>query len=690
MKWWQGGLAVVAVAAGPGGAMQAQAADDGVQLEEIVVTADRRGSYSADYVQAGTFRDARQLDTPLTINVLTEEMLNAQLAISVSDALRNTAGVSTAAISTTVYSNLSIRGIPIENRGNWRLNGSLPIVNLIDIPLENKTRVEALKGASALYYGFSAPSGIINLVSKRATEEPINSLRIFGNNHGTYGAHVDFARSSEKIGIRINALASDLENGVDNTEGKRAFASAAIDIRPNDNLTVFIDAEYIYKTITEPTTLRPINTPDGPVLPELLGASRNLGSEWFKSPAKEFNLQTRIQYRFSDAWALRADAGISYLTRDRRFSLFSFTDGVTGDGNLSVELANGNSYQNIFLRTELAGAFETGPLKHELVVGIASNTRDSNNPQLSFANYSQNYFNPVLVPETPLPDRVIPNPSQIKDLGIYAFDRISYQDWLQVTLGIRKTDYEDVSASSTFEANPTSLSGGVLVKPLEWLSVYATYIEGLENSRVAPSTTVNAGESLPAAISEQLEFGIKGELMSGLLATVAYFDIDRESSFTNSSNVFVLDGLANYKGLEFSLTGEVTPEFSVFASALILDTEQVSGSSNLGNDIQNSPKFSGSFFVEYRPAALPGFAVSGGLFRVGERAGNAGNTFYVPGYTTFDAGVSYVTDELIGKDTTFRVYWDNITAKRYWAAAGSTLLAQSLPSTVRFSVETSF
>ncbi len=29
-----------------------------------------------------------------------------------------------------VYNNLAIRGIPVENRGNWRLNGSLPIIGL--------------------------------------------------------------------------------------------------------------------------------------------------------------------------------------------------------------------------------------------------------------------------------------------------------------------------------------------------------------------------------------------------------------------------------------------------------------------------------------------------------------------------------------------------------------------------------
>src|SRR5687767_12842231 len=81
---------------------------DGPALEEIVVTADRAG-YGADLVQAGSFRGARQLDTPLTVSVIPKALLDTQQATSLHDALRNTAGVTAAQTSPTVYNNLSIR-----------------------------------------------------------------------------------------------------------------------------------------------------------------------------------------------------------------------------------------------------------------------------------------------------------------------------------------------------------------------------------------------------------------------------------------------------------------------------------------------------------------------------------------------------------------------------------------------------
>ena len=153
-------------------------------LDEIVVTADRRGSYSADLVQAGSFRDSRQLDTPLTVNVVPEALIQAQQAQGLLDALRNTAGISPAQISTVTYSNIAIRGINVENRSNYRLNGDLPIVNLVDLPLEDKDRVETLKGASALYYGFTTPAGIVNLTMKRPTPDPYLAATLFGNAYG--------------------------------------------------------------------------------------------------------------------------------------------------------------------------------------------------------------------------------------------------------------------------------------------------------------------------------------------------------------------------------------------------------------------------------------------------------------------------------------------------------------------------
>jgi outer membrane receptor for monomeric catechols len=92
-------LAILPAAAAP--ALAAAPAEDAGRIEEIVVTADRASGFGASLVQVGTFRNARLVDVPLTVNVVPRALLDAQAATGLYDALRNTAGVSRSQLSGT-------------------------------------------------------------------------------------------------------------------------------------------------------------------------------------------------------------------------------------------------------------------------------------------------------------------------------------------------------------------------------------------------------------------------------------------------------------------------------------------------------------------------------------------------------------------------------------------------------------
>lgn len=687
-------------------------------LEEIVVTADRERSFGADLVQAGTFRGAELIDTPLTVNVLPRELLDAQQVTQLHDALRNTAGVTSAQLNNAVYSNMAIRGITVENRGNYRLNGSLPIVNLIDLPLENKDRVEVLKGVSALYYGFTTPAGIINLTTKRSPVEPVLDLTAYGNQHGSYGGHVDWGRrfADGKFGMRVNALIGNVDIGVDNTDGDRGFASVALDFNPVEQLSIQFDAERIEKKVSEPTTYF-VGTGANPVLPPQPPPERNLGGEWMYGDGWENNLLLNATWRFARDWALSLQAGKSELERDRFFSQMQNYNVVTGNGTVAVTLTNGNVNENENYRAELYGAFLTGPVKHEITIGYTQNNRFAEvttNPTCTFpratanatcpaSTFVPNLFVSKPLPFLPLPPREVASSSDIEDRGVYLFDRMSWE-WLQVLAGVRQTDYESVTtrfrtsvtanpaAPTRYVADEVSPAFGVVVKPQDDVSLYATYIEGLEEGGVAGNTAINNGEVLPPAISEQWEIGVKAEL-AGALITFAYFDIDRPSSFNrpvspgSPQQIFVQEGRTTYQGYEASATGEITDDVSLYATAMWLDAVQKQTANGTLNGLrpENTPEFTGSLFAEYRLQAVPGLSVSGGVFYVGNRAINAQNTAIIGGYSTWDVGARY-TREFGGRAATFRLYMDNVTNKRYWAATGSSLLNPNLPRTIKASV----
>jgi len=663
-------------------------------LEEIVITADRTRSFGAEYVQAGTFRNARQLDTPLTVNVVPRELLDAQLAASLHQALRNTAGVTRSQLNGATYDNLAIRGITVENRGNYRLNGSLPIVNLVDLPLENKERVEVLKGVSALYYGFTSPSGIVNMTAKRPTQDPVTDVTVSATSQGGITAHTDLSRMSEdgRIGARVNAVAGRVETGIDHADGDRSLVSGAIDWNPTDTLSLKLDAEHIRKNVAEPAAIALLPAVNGRIpLPPIPDPEQNLAGSWQHYDAAATNLLARLDWRFATDWVATMEAGHARTERDRAFSQLQNYSLVTGEGQLLAFLTRDQEFRNRNLRGEIAGTVQTGPIRHSITVGATHNRRSQNGRASRQVTFAQNLFAPRPIPETPITGALAVNPSTIEDQGVYLFERAELGEWLQLLGGLRYSDYESGTTGRLYTAEEISPAIGAVLKPLPWISLYGTWIEGLEEGGTAPANVVNAGEVLPPAISDQWELGIKAEPLERLLLTLARFEVDRPSAFTNSERRYVQDGRTIYSGWEANASGELTREWSVYASALILDAEQrrAANPALIGKRPENTPRFSGSLFVEYRPDAVPGLALSGGVFHVGRRAVNNLNQGFVDGYTTFDLGARYSFD-LAGTPMTARLAVENVANRRYWNSAGNNLLGTSLPRTAKLALTARF
>jgi iron complex outermembrane receptor protein len=701
-------------------------------LEEVAVTADRPDSYSADLVQAGNFRSGRQLDTPSTVNVVPNTLIESQQAQSLLDALRNVAGVSPSETSTTVYSNIAIRGITVDNRANYRLDGILPIVNLIDLPLEDKDRVEALQGAAALYYGFTTPAGIVNLTMKRATSDPYVAATVFGNEYGAVGGHIDAGDTWGPFGARVNALYGSVDSGIDATRGSRSLLSGAFDFKPLDNLALSLDLEHILKSVNEPGIYRytrlpaptPTNLYPALQLPPLLNPTTNFAPDWALDRAQENNLLSTLSWRIVPSWELKVSYGSSRLARDRNFSTLNLTTygpNTNGNGVLSIGQQPDATNDSSNYRADLAGAASLWFMKHQLLLGASQNIRDSftvnsvrvtcpgTTPTAPRITCFQNIFDPVAIPEPPAAARtgVL---ARVNDIGYYLFDRIEMADWLQVLGGVRKADYTETDLTThtiTYHDNPTSGSYGVLFKPSQWMSLYGSYIQGLESTPAAPLTAANAGTMLPATTSAQREGGIKIQPQQGLLIQAAYFDIDEGSAFVNSANVYVLDGRARFHGAEVSVTGEATSDWSWFATAQLLEAKQISGAPTLittnpvtqavtvvptsvGRKIENTPRQTLSVASEYRLSSLlPGVSVNGAAYYISERAIDALNEAFIPGYTLFDVGAAY-SHALSGSETTVRLSEQNVAGKRYFSSTGADYIAQGPPRMVKFAVTVRF
>ncbi len=701
------GIALALSGAAAHAGVETEAADS--RVEEIVVTADRATGFGASLVQVGTFRNARLVDVPLTVNVVPRALLDAQAASGLYDALRNTAGVSRSQLSGAVYDNIAIRGILVENRTSYRLNGALPVINLVDLPLENKARVEVLKGVGALYYGFAPPSGIINLVTKRPDVD-LTRAEIRGNLHGGYGGTIDVSRRFGDAGVRVNAGADNVDPGIDRFGGHRWTAALAADWNLSDAVRLRLDVEHVAKDVTE--------TPAIALQPAVGGAIQilrppapetNLGDQSLRYDARATNVLARADVRLTPGLALTMEGGQAITVRDRDFAQLGAINPTTGEGVLQLFQTRDQRYRNRNLRGELAAALALGAFETQLVAGATQNWRYQNGrenritPATNVAGaITQSFFNPRAVPvqTAPIPSRIAP--LNVSDFGAYVFTR---SDWtpgdrvlVQLLLGVRYSDYRSSARNLTgaltrYTTDAWTPSVGLVLKPSANTSIYGTYLEGLEEGGTAPANTVNAFEVLPPAKSQQYEIGAKAELGGGLVLQGAVFEVRRASPFTDTAdNRFKLAGRARYRGFEGSATGDLSESFSLAASVQLLDAEFLTAlnPAQRGRRPENTPELTMSLYGEWRPEFAPGLAVGGGLFHVGDRAVNALNQAFVAGYTTYSASLRYTVPGVGADGLRLQVAADNIGNARYYSAAGNGLLGVGLPRVVKLSAGIGF
>lgn len=702
-------------------------ADDG-DADDIVVTGEKANQFGTDVVQSGSFRNARILDVPMTVSVVPDAMLKSQQAVDLIDAVRNTAGVSTSGVGPATYNNLTIRGISVDTRSSYKMNGALNILSSTAFPLEDKDRVEILKGASAIYYGFSPPSGIVNFVMKRPTADLYLGVRAFGDSNGGYGTHVDVGDTMGIFGYRLNAVAAHVDTGIDYSSGTRYVAAGAFDLKPFEGLTLSADLEYFKRSVVEPTQF---NIPNGATaLPNLayLNPRRNIGGLTFtKNWTEEFNMLFKGVYRFNKDWDVTGYWGRSALIRQRYNPGFApgalptYVRGNSAPGTtpttaqylaaldpnsptfgfgtvrFGTQIQNAD-YENFSYAVELHGKITAGAISNSILVGASRSTRSlGGSPATPRTTFFSNYLNPVIIPAPSFVLGTPPTPSKIDDKGIYIFDDLSFKDIVHLTGGARFTDYSNDGSTNTvtktpYSAKPTALSAGLTVKPVEWVSVYGTYIEGLEENAIAGNNVDNVNEVFPPISSKLYEVGLKLQPRKNLLVQLSYFDIERAGAYNERTPAGATiahgygDALQTYRGFEGSVSGYVTDDLALNATMMILKARTSNPSSVIITRPGGTPDLSWSLSGEYALSWLaPGLKVTGGMFFTGNQAVDDTNNAFAPDYTTFDIGGSYEF-ELGGRKVVARVTGQNITGKRYWASVGGGSLAESLPSVIKFSL----
>jgi len=653
-------------------------------MQEVVVNGVKLRATSASV--AG-FSNAPLLETPASVSVLTaQQMLDLQIR-STTDAAKFDASLSDAYNAVGYAEQFSIRGFKLDNASSYRKDG-MAIAGDTQIPLENKERIEVLKGLSGLQSGVSAPGGVINYVTKRPTDTPLRSVVLETRERGTLYGAVDLGGRFDNtdFGYRINAAAERLRSYVKGADGNRKFFSAAFDWRISPQALLQIDGDYQRKSqITAPGYQLLNNTTLPVVDPDVL-----LNDQPWSRPVEttSTNIGARFTYQFSPEWNATISANQHQFKRDD-YTAFPYGcgdenlyPGYCGNGDYDVYnyISRGEKKSPLTAQALLQGRFATGSVKHELSVGASffKNSEKWGDYLYDWSGVS-NIYHPVAVAPAPGDSGPVSERRRDNERAVFAQDIVSLNEQLKLHAGaryvkVKRDEYvgKDDDTGVVLPYAHTDIGFWLPNVALVYnvrpnVATYISYAQGLEHGGVAPIGTVNEHRALEPGKSKQVEVGVKADLRQDLSASVSLFQIRKGLEYTDANKFYVRNGQAQNRGLEVALTGRATRELTIGVSATALNTQQRdTGSSELdGKRVTDVAAFKSSVYASYAVPQVQGLEVGANWQYSGKKAFDTANTVFVPSYHVVNLTASYAT-RIGNVGTTLRAGIDNAFDKFYW------------------------
>lgn len=655
---------------------------DAVKVSASAVDAAYAGGQIARGGSLGILGTASTLDTPFSTVNYTSESLRNQQARTLADVVVNEASVRTLTSSGGFGEDFQIRGYTVSS-SDVGLNGLYGLASSSRMPAALMERVEVLKGPGTLMYGIG-PSGsiggAINIVTKRAAEEPLTRITPTFQSDSQFGMQADVSRrfgANKAWGVRFNGIYADGETGIDHGNQRPSLGAVAVDYR-GDRLRWSLDA-YDQREHTEdfrPQTGFAAGVTRLPKVPD----PRDNYYPGTRLELHDSTVATRLEYDLAPSVTAYGAAGYRYGTANQTFPSSGGADAL---GNMNVL----NAYYDSYSRTKTGETgvrwhFATGAVEHRLAVAATFLEQEAGN---AYVTSGTNTVPSNLYDPSPLPlitaQRGSPKKASNSTLSSYSLvDTASIADGrLLITAGLRDQrvaldNYSTATGarSAAYDESAVSPLAGVVYKPLANVSIYANFTSGLSRGGTAPVAAANAGQVFAPYKSKQYETGVKADWGS-FGTTVSVFQVSRPNAITDpATNIYSFDGRQRNRGLELSTYGELRTGLRMMVSATFFDAEleHTAGGVNDGNRANGVPKRNFNLGLDWDVPGVSGLALSGRAISSSSAYFNATNTISVPGWTRVDTGVRYATS-IAGKPVVFRGNVENVFDRNYWLLSGT-------------------
>ncbi|WP_337186342.1 TonB-dependent siderophore receptor [Phenylobacterium sp.] len=623
------------------------AAEADIDIESVVVSGRRIENYRAVDTLTGVKMDAELRDLPLSISVVSQELIQDRSLNQLGEALDNVSGAQRKAGYGGVQNfGAYLRGFDasfLTLRNGVRDFGFYTLRDTANVE-----RFEVLKGPGSVLYGAVTPGGITNTITKKPTTEPLIRAQAVVGSFDRYRGELDAGGPiAGTLYGRLNVAADDAGSFRDKTGVDGYFIAPVLTWKATESLDWTVELEHRRSDYTWDLGLpRHPNSFKVPI-------SRFLGEPDGVNRVESTFVASTIEWRLNEDWRLRQTTG--YAWTDGDYALRSFS-GVQADGRTVNRVAydNWEKSHSFVVQNELVGAFQTGGLGHRFAAGVeAYETQQAYS--FFFSGLAPiDLFAPVYGAK-PQPGGFVLFADEVTNraLGVYAQDLISLGERWKLLVGARydRVRNKSVNLMTGALARKSVDEGfspqvGLVYQPDTATSLYASYGESFMS---VTSGRTASGDDLDPEEGRQLEAGIKRTWLGGRLSTTlaAYHITKKNVSTPDPDNpVFrVQTGEQESKGVEFDVAGSPLPGWDMIFGLSYIDARVSRDNTfRVGSQLPGAPMHSASLWNKYtvQEGMLEGLELGLGVYYVDDRAIALPNpAFRLPNYVRVDAMAAY-------------------------------------------------
>ncbi|SDI89180.1 iron complex outermembrane recepter protein [Paraburkholderia phenazinium] len=612
--------------------------------------------YVAKRSKTGTKTDSSLLTNPQSVSVVTRQQMDDQGVQTVDQALRYSAGVYSQDGTDIRFDQLYGRGFALDSYLDGLHLYQSPRFATPRIDPYFMERMEVLHGPASVLYGQGSPGGLVNYVSKLPTEEPYHEVMMQVGNHDDYQLGFDMSGPVDKDGTvlyRLTGLARTAETQVSEIKDQRLAIAPSVTIRPNRDTTFTLQGSFqrdpnggLFNPVPAGVTL--FSNPNGQLGPD----------KYFGDPNRDGMHRTQYWFGYQFDQAINDKISVSqnlrYLHIDQHYYQTSVTSPLAADDKTVSMWGNVDNehYTQFEVDTHAQARLATGPVQHTVLFGLDYQRSMLGDTEGNSVLGKVNLYDPNFsaLPTQQANTRL---DYSLSTVGVYAQDEARWRNWV-LTFGVRQdwtggnqqTTLLSSGSTSIYHSNNHAFTwrAGLAYEFDNGIAPYVSYSKSFQPVLGA----TYSGAPFAPTTGKQVEAGVRYQPkgFDGFFS-LAVFDLTQDNvSVTDPSHptFAVQTGQIRSRGVELEGHANVTENVKLIAAYTYLNQEVTNSTMiNLGKRPQIAPRNTASLWADYtfHSGPLRNFGLGSGVRYMSSSAGDAANTFEVPGRVLVDLGAHY-------------------------------------------------